>query len=369
LSGTGTDLPSDFVERPTVTRALEAALLRGRERAVVLEGPPGSGKTTIANWFMYAHHRAFAGGITSTTGRLFEPGFAATLTEQIAIAGAGLHIFDGLDEVPPPREAVYAAILAGLARNPEARALITMRPGTLDVPLPHIELPPMSLSETDLLLRRIALTEGRPPEEAFSWLQGNPLMTRLFGGLVHEQGSYANVLQKLAPFRQPGLIGTDGQPLDRRRRPAQRIIAHVRDVNQELVAALQRDPELVYQMTPRQFEEITATLFERLGYDVELTPASKDGGKDLYIAKKDMLGSFLFYVECKRYAPDRPVGVGLVNALTGVVESGRATAGLMLTTSRFTAGARAVQDRWQYRLSLKDYGDFKQMLGAAGRLD
>jgi len=361
-------LPDDmFVERPDMMHALEAALIGRRERAIVLEGPPGSGKTTLVSRFAGTHHAAFPAGITSVTLRLLNPGDAHLITKQIAIEGNALHIFDGLDEVAPPRETIYRAILDGLAANPAAQVLITTRPGALDVPLPHVDMKPMTVLETEMLFRRIVMSDRPPPEGAVDWVQGNPLMIRTFAELALDRGGYRNVLQQLASFRQPGLIGLDGMPLDGRSRPAKRIITDIRDVNRELLADLQRDPEQVYRLTPRQFEEVTATLFEQLGYDVTLTPASKDGGKDLYIAKTDAIGSFLYYVECKRYAPDRPVGVGLVNALTGVVEGGRATAGLMLTTSRFTSGARAAQDRWQYRLSLKDYSDFKQMLAEVGR--
>lgn len=74
------------------------------------------------------------------------------------------------------------------------------------------------------------------------------------------------------------------------------------------------------------------------------------------------MGSFLYFVECKQYAADRPVGIGLVNALVGVVERGKATAGLLMTTSRFTSGARAVERELSARLSLKDYGNFKAYL-------
>ncbi len=354
-----------FVPRPAMMHRLRETLIDRRERGVLLIGPAGIGKTTLIDHFALEHRQDF-GSITTEAGHLFDPYDPAKLTEYIAIPGHTLYIFDGLNAVGEPG-AVYAALLAGLRRNPKVQLLITSRAAIGNGELRQLLLDPMSAFESDTLLRHLVQSEEQSPAMAVAAVGGNPRVAHELGALVREKGSYTNVLQQLAPFRQPGLIGLDGRPLDPRTRSARRIITDIRDVSQELLGSLQRNPDLVYQLTPRQFEEVTATLFEKLGYDVTLTPASKDGGKDLYIARTDAIGSFLYYVECKRYAPDRPVGVGLVNALTGVVEGGRATAGLLLTTSRFTAGARAVQDRWQYRLSLKDYSDFKQMLSAAGR--
>ena len=62
------------------------------------------------------------------------------------------------------------------------------------------------------------------------------------------------------------------------------------------------------------------------GYDVELTPQTRDGGKDIYAARRDDLGTFLYIVECKRYAPDNPVGVEVIRALHGVADIDRVTA-------------------------------------------
>lgn len=354
-----------FGTRSAEIQALVAALIDRRERAVLLIGAPGMGKTTLVNRFALAHHGAFPGGITTTSGRLFDPAFLPDLAEA---AGPGLHIFDGLDEVPPPYEPVYAALLDNVMRHPRAQLLITTRTGIGPASLPHVDLKPMNFLETATLLRQITLLEGAPPDEIVQYAEGNPALAGALAELARERGGYRNVLADLRPFRQAGLVGPDGAPLAAGSGAGRRIVTHVGDVNRELLAVLQADPERVYELTPRRFEEVTATLFEQLGYTVTLTPASKDGGKDLYIARTDALGSFLYYVECKRYAPDRPVGVGLVNALTGVLASDRATAALMLTTSRFTAGARDVQQQWQYRLSLKDFGDFRQMLADAGRL-
>ena len=87
----------------------------------------------------------------------------------------------------------------------------------------------------------------------------------------------------------------------------------------------------MYSLTPRQFEQVVAELLEKQGYDVELTPPSKDGGKDIYVAKKTSLGRFLYLVECKKYGRGRPVGVELIRQLYGVVEQERVNAGIGAT--------------------------------------
>ena len=124
-------------------------------------------------------------------------------------------------------------------------------------------------------------------------------------------------------------------------------------------------PNLLYSLSPRGFEEVVAELLGRLGYEITLTPASRDGGKDIYAAKKDHLGTFLYVVECKKYAPDRRVGVGLVRQLNGVVQAEQATAGILATTAFFTRGALQFQETIASQLSLKDYVGIQQWLSAA----
>lgn len=95
-------------------------------------------------------------------------------------------------------------------------------------------------------------------------------------------------------------------------------------------------------------------MLEKQGYSVELTPVSKDGGFDIYVAKKETLGSFLYLVECKRFVPPNRVGVHLIRSLHGVVEKLRANAGMMVTTSFFTSGAQEYANELNYTLHLHD---------------
>ena len=57
-----------------------------------------------------------------------------------------------------------------------------------------------------------------------------------------------------------------------------------------------------------------------------------------------------------------PVGVELVRGLHSVVETAKATSGLLVTTSYFTKGARALQDTYKHRLDLADFNRLQGML-------
>jgi restriction system protein len=85
-------------------------------------------------------------------------------------------------------------------------------------------------------------------------------------------------------------------------------------------------------------------------------------------ARQDHLGTFLYIVECKRYAPDHPVGVGVIRQLYGVVQAERATAGILATTSFFTGGAKEFQRKIPSQLSLKDYIGIQAWLASALKL-
>lgn len=133
-------------------------------------------------------------------------------------------------------------------------------------------------------------------------------------------------------------------------------------VNRRLLEYLAHHPEAVHQLTPRGFEELVAKVFDDLGYEVTLTPQTWDGGGDIYAVKRDDLGTLLFVAECKKYAPDRPVGVGHVRSLYGVKNVVNASAAILVTTSFFTEPAKAFQQSRRYELSLKDYDTVKGWL-------
>lgn len=131
------------------------------------------------------------------------------------------------------------------------------------------------------------------------------------------------------------------------------------DIDEELIDALKKNPEGVYSFNPQRFEKLVASIFRNQGFDIILTPETKDGGYDIIAVNNDQFtGSKRFLVECKRYKEENRVGVGIVRGLYGVVCDENATKGLVVTSSYFTKGARNFETRNIDRLALHDYSDF-----------
>jgi restriction system protein len=153
----------------------------------------------------------------------------------------------------------------------------------------------------------------------------------------------------------PGLVDVDGSPLAADESPGERFAGRLKKTEAEAYEALVRHPELMRDLHHRDFEELIAELFDRNGFKVELTACTHDGGADLYAVRDIGLGELRFVVECKRNAIENPVGPAFVRQLRGVVDREQATCGVLVTTSRFTAGARREEGAAPHRLSLQDF--------------
>lgn len=174
--------------------------------------------------------------------------------------------------------------------------------------------------------------------------------------------SVSAFIESLGPWEFHGLVDAEGKPLSATDKRTQKIIADVRDIDDAMLSYLGQHPEAVFQLSSRRFEELVAELFERRGYDVTLTSNTRDGGRDIHAVRNDDFGSFLFLVEAKRYAPHQAVGVEIVRSLHGVTQLEQATAGIVVTTSRFSKPARELAQRIPYKMSLRDYLNLRAWL-------
>jgi HJR/Mrr/RecB family endonuclease len=125
----------------------------------------------------------------------------------------------------------------------------------------------------------------------------------------------------------------------------------------QLIASLQKQPTDMHKLTPREFEKLLADLLADMGWEVELTKQTRDGGADILAYLNTDIGRLLCLVEAKHYREDRKIGVDLVRTLYGTLFDAQANSAMMVTTSTFTKDAKEFQQKHQYQLTLRDYAD------------
>lgn len=91
-----------------------------------------------------------------------------------------------------------------------------------------------------------------------------------------------------------------------------------------------------YSKSSRNFEILCADIFESLGYNVELTPQTNDGGYDILLEKNNKY----IIVECKCYSLNKKVGRPDIQKLVGANQIVKADSMIFITTSEFTNQAK-----------------------------
>lgn len=129
-----------------------------------------------------------------------------------------------------------------------------------------------------------------------------------------------------------------------------------------LIMQISEDKELLYSVTPREFEQIVERVFNDAGFETVLTPATRDGGKDIIATKYVMGKPVVFYIECKRYGREQKVGVAVVQRLYGVQTDDKINKAVLVTTSRFTSGARRFAEKQKTLIDLYDVDELHELL-------
>jgi hypothetical protein len=117
--------------------------------------------------------------------------------------------------------------------------------------------------------------------------------------------------------------------------PQSRII--IPDNRPKLLQAMAFDDSLFRIVSPREFEELVAYVYECLGCKVEITKASRDFGADVLAWHGGPFGSeTLIAIQVKRYAKERKVGIKSMFELHGAIAHYNADSGHIITSSDFT---------------------------------
>lgn len=113
-----------------------------------------------------------------------------------------------------------------------------------------------------------------------------------------------------------------------------RLKAFEREVSKYESWCARQQRDWWFGLTGRQFEREVASLFEKLGNEVELTPASGDGGIDLIVETINETVA----VQCKAHR--NPVGPAVVRELFGAISADKEyTRGLLVALGGVTSGA------------------------------
>lgn len=189
--------------------------------------------------------------------------------------------------------------------------------------------------------------------QVFLATQGHPLATQLIARLLRG-GNFETVMASISnePIYQlpPKIILPEKEIIQ----ITQPLIVSTEN---RLITSLQKQPGDLRQLDSRTFEKLLAELLVDLGWEVELTKATRDGGADILAYMNTDLGRFLCLVEAKHYREDRKVGVELVRTLYGTLCDAQANSAMLITSSSFTKDARDFQQKHQYQLNLREYAD------------
>ena len=86
--------------------------------------------------------------------------------------------------------------------------------------------------------------------------------------------------------------------------------------------------------------------------------------KDIIIRKPEILGDFIYYVECKRYAAKNHIGVGIIKNLIGTINTDRVNGGVLATTSYFSRDSKKFisENNYSCQIQMHDYDYIRGLL-------
>jgi HJR/Mrr/RecB family endonuclease len=91
----------------------------------------------------------------------------------------------------------------------------------------------------------------------------------------------------------------------------------------------------VLTLSPKDFEDYIAQLYQKLGYNVTQTPYTNDKGKDAILFKNNQK----FLVECKKYDKTKSIGRPMLQKFYAAMVEEESTVGFFIATCNFTSSA------------------------------
>ena len=143
------------------------------------------------------------------------------------------------------------------------------------------------------------------------------------------------------------------------------LVIAVSDCTGELIQHLKANPNDLYQIHPKTFEEMVAAIFRNEGFETDLIGSwnQADGGVDVIAVKKVVDGIALrTAIQCKRYKSNRRISADPIRSLAGVLDRFHAHVGVVATTSYFTDSAQKETESHLWRIGLRDFNSIVKSL-------
>jgi hypothetical protein len=352
--------PQPFVGRKTEMERLEREVDRRERRypdtPIVVTGEAGIGKTSlVAEFVEHRSGRERSIWIPCREWEIAVLPFERILRDRFIEYPDAMVVLDGAHEIS---ESKMEELCFRVTSFKFVRTLIITGRTLLYLPRARqieIQLERLPSTDSESLIREsVALSglDGESVGKLVSSVNGHPLAISLIATMARAMdperlrevlAGHLYDLNDVAPAAKRELI-TAAKPI---------IIS----ANEAMIEGLKKQPKDIFKLTARQFEELVAELMRDMGFDVTLTQATRDGGKDILASIKTECGEFLSLVEVKKYRADRKIGVSLVRSLYGTLCDYQANSAMLVTTSTYSEFAHALQQKHKYQLSLRDYTD------------
>lgn len=345
-----------YIERPELLESIRKSILENR--ITFIYGMAGVGKTSICNQCLNKYFsnqnihtiRPYSSNISLLTHE-FDEGIY--LFEDYSCEWTNANIIYEICKIPSYINTKFIFVSRERTLVKQSHFVDSINPY-----IHMIEITPLSRIDMNDLLHNLYNRHGKDIiDKIFNATQGNILLSHEIGHFISHQ-EINNI--DLNVLYTPCIVDKYGNKIDEIDSPTKIIVT---EINDQLLYELAKKPELLHNLSSYDFERVIARIFEKQGFSIEITPKTRDGGKDIFIAKQGF-ASFLFYVECKKYAPNKPVGIDIIQRLYGVISAEKANGGFIATTSHFTKPAEDYIREYnlEHQLTLQDYNTISDIL-------
>jgi restriction system protein len=350
-------IPPFFVGRAKELYWLEQRFREGRHGTTIqIVGPPGVGKTALLQRAIYILLPREEVIVMSTNqGELDLDRLSYQLRNNDRKRTRAVAV-DDVDLIAKQIDELHATVFNW--KSIRTLLLSSRQPLHSRRNIHTLRLEPLNLEETTALFKLLSQSADRSiPEQLASISEGMPLAIHLIARLLetHDPKSLLNMLQGFVYNLQNQI-----------QIPERQLITIVKPklvvVNERILERLRSRPEDIHQIGHRKFEELVAELLHDMNFDVELTQATRDGGRDVLAYWNSPLGRLLMLVEAKKHRPDRPVGIQLVRTLYGTLMDEQANSAMLVTTADFSPDARKFEAKHNWQLALKNYTDLVEWI-------